>query len=573
MIIPSRRRAALAAIACTAATGGALAAIHYHRLGLTLSHYDARGHLVVARRVIDSLTPGWQQIGAVWLPLPHLLNVLPVQVDALYRSGVSAVAISVIAFAVATTAIASIVLALTESAPAAVAGAAVFACNPNVLYLQATPMTEPLMLALTLTAVAMLMAWCRGDARLTRRATDENERERAATDGDHGLDGRANPDNAKSDRPATTDRRARLPLGGPRGRQPSVIGLTFALACLTRYEAWPVTACAILAATWACRRAGDPWPEALGRMSAIARYPAAAVLAFLVFSRIVIGHWFVSGGFFVPENKALGDPLLAAAEIWWGTRMLSGPVTLAIAAAGLVVLLAASFTTRLVASARPAGLGALSLLATAALPWAAFVNGHPFRIRYMVPLLAIEAVGVGVAVGAVSPFKAGGAGRPGDFRDLARPLRLVLALFVLIVVAYELHPLDARAPMVVEAQWEQPNAPLRKTVTCYLRANYDGTTIMASMGSLGHYMQEASRDGFAVRDFLHEGNGDLWLAALDGPRPFVGWVMIEEKANGGDMLAKIARENPRFLDGFSRVSEGAGLALYRRQNLKPMVNR
>ena len=87
---------------------------------------------------------------------------------------------------------------------------------------------------------------------------------------------------------------------------------------------------------------------------------------------------------------------------------------------------------------------------------------------------------------------------------------------------------------------------------------------MASMGSLGHYMQEASHEGFAVRDFLHEGNGDLWLAALDDPRPFVGWMLIEEKANGGDVLSKAARENPHFLDGFSRVCEGAGLALYQR---------
>ena len=86
---------------------------------------------------------------------------------------------------------------------------------------------------------------------------------------------------------------------------------------------------------------------------------------------------------------------------------------------------------------------------------------------------------------------------------------------------------------------------------------------MASMGSLGHYMQEASRAGFAIRDFLHEGNGDIWLAALDDPRPFVGWVLIEEKAEGGDMLARIAREQPAFLDGYSRVCEGAGLALYR----------
>ena len=63
--------------------------------GLILSHYDARGHLVVARRIFDSITPGWQQIGAVWLPLPHLLNALPVQIDVFYRTGASAVAISI----------------------------------------------------------------------------------------------------------------------------------------------------------------------------------------------------------------------------------------------------------------------------------------------------------------------------------------------------------------------------------------------------------------------------------------------------------------------------------------------
>ena len=96
-------------VGAAAAVGGAIAALHYHRLGLTLSHYDARGHLVVARRIVDSITPGWQQIGAVWLPLPHLLNALPVQIDSFYRTGASAVAISIASFAVATASIAWIV--------------------------------------------------------------------------------------------------------------------------------------------------------------------------------------------------------------------------------------------------------------------------------------------------------------------------------------------------------------------------------------------------------------------------------------------------------------------------------
>src|SRR5437868_14605312 len=103
------------AVAALTAIAGTLVAVHYARLGLTLSHYDSRGHLVVARRIIDSLTPGWQQIGAVWLPLPHLLNTLPVQIDFFYRTGASAVGISVLAFAVAVAAIVSIVQRLTDS--------------------------------------------------------------------------------------------------------------------------------------------------------------------------------------------------------------------------------------------------------------------------------------------------------------------------------------------------------------------------------------------------------------------------------------------------------------------------
>src|SRR5262249_52039473 len=179
---------------------GTLAAWHYHRLGLTLTHYDARGHLVVARRIFDSITPGWQQIGAVWLPLPHLLNALPVQIDFFYRTGASAVAISVASYAIATGALAWIVLALTDSTPASIAAAAAFALNPNVVYLQSTPMTEPLLLATATVAVAMLIVWC---------------------------DGNRSPE--------------RLAL-----LSPGAVGVAFALACLTRYEAWPLTAGALV---------------------------------------------------------------------------------------------------------------------------------------------------------------------------------------------------------------------------------------------------------------------------------------------------------------------------------------
>ena len=340
MIIPSRPRALPLAIGVTSAIAGTIVALYYHRLGLTLSHYDARGHLIVARRVFDSITPGWQQIGAVWLPLPHLINALPVQVDAFYRSGATAVALSILAFAVATGAIAAIVHRATGSPVAALIGSAAFASNPNVLYLQSTPMTEPLLLGLTLLAIALLMRW--SDARLS-------------DSGGAGL------------KPCAT----------------WTVGLAFALACLTRYEAWPVTVCALAAAVWTRYRNGDRLVEACRHVSAIALYPALAIVAFLTLSRVVGGEWFAVSGFFVPENKALGQPLVALAEIGWGAHALTGSIVLAMATVGLFVLLVRAMCV----PGRADSLMALALLASAALPWAAFVKGHPFRIRYMVPLI------------------------------------------------------------------------------------------------------------------------------------------------------------------------------------------
>ena len=92
MILPRLLAAATAAL-------GVTAWIVHFQSGLVLSHYDAKAHLVVARRVFDNLTPGWQQIGAVWLPLPHLLTLVPTQLDLFYRTGIFASAISIASFA------------------------------------------------------------------------------------------------------------------------------------------------------------------------------------------------------------------------------------------------------------------------------------------------------------------------------------------------------------------------------------------------------------------------------------------------------------------------------------------
>jgi len=124
--------------------------------------------------------------------------------------------------------------------------------------------------------------------------------------------------------------------------------------------------------------------------------------------------------------------------------------------------------------------------------------------------------------------------------------------------------------MVVEAQWDVPNSRARQAVTACLRSQFKrpDEKILASMGSLAHYMQELSRAGFVLSDFVHEGIGQLWGEVLASPRRHVEWVLFEERAEGGDVLTALRREKPAFVDGFTRVCEGGGVALYRRDPVR-----
>ena len=115
--------------------------------GWTLYYGDAEAHLNIARRIVDSRNPGYDQIGTVWLPLPHLLMLPFVRSDAWWHNGLAGAVPSSICFVVSGAFLFLAMRRATSSAAAAFAALGIFALNPNLLYLQATPMTEPVFLA------------------------------------------------------------------------------------------------------------------------------------------------------------------------------------------------------------------------------------------------------------------------------------------------------------------------------------------------------------------------------------------------------------------------------------------
>jgi hypothetical protein len=125
----------------------AAAITYFYRSGSTLYAGDAEAHLNIARRIIESRTPGWPQIGTTWLPLPHLLMIPLVRNDWMWSTGLGGAIVSGVSMSIAAAFLFASVHRLFSSAVAAIAAAAVFLLNPNTLYLGSVPMTEPVFFA------------------------------------------------------------------------------------------------------------------------------------------------------------------------------------------------------------------------------------------------------------------------------------------------------------------------------------------------------------------------------------------------------------------------------------------
>jgi hypothetical protein len=133
----------------------------YFQRGDVLLYGDAISHINIARRVFDSKTPGLLQLGTVWLPLPHLLMIPFLISHQMWQRGVGGSIPSLVAYVFGVVGMFRLVRGSFAggSKPEAAAriaawtAALIFAANPNLIYMQATAMSESLYLALFLWAV------------------------------------------------------------------------------------------------------------------------------------------------------------------------------------------------------------------------------------------------------------------------------------------------------------------------------------------------------------------------------------------------------------------------------------
>ncbi len=153
------RSALLAAM--LAALAGTIALVWSFRSDWILIYSDAISHLNIARRVLDNRTPGIAQLGTVWLPLPHVLMQPFVANSTLWGDGLAGSFVGLPCFVVAATMVFQTTRLVVQREAAAWVALLVFITNPNVLYLQTTALTEPVLLMTLTTSTYYLVRWSR----------------------------------------------------------------------------------------------------------------------------------------------------------------------------------------------------------------------------------------------------------------------------------------------------------------------------------------------------------------------------------------------------------------------------
>ncbi len=225
------------------------------RHGTLLLYGDAVAHLHIARRVFDSITPGFRQLGSVWLPLPHLLLIPFVWNMAWWQNGLAGACVSIPSYVLGCAGIYRLARMWLDRS-AAIVVAAFYGLNPGLLYMATTAMTEPLFLAEMIWALLLIVQY-----------------ERALT--------------APEDADESTA--SRFLIGA---------GLVLVCAIFTRYDGWIYAAAAWLFATWPLLTRYRPWKQN--------RWRGPVAGAWVLFTALLIA----APSLWLAYNaKQFGDPL------------------------------------------------------------------------------------------------------------------------------------------------------------------------------------------------------------------------------------------------------------------------
>ncbi|MBP9669941.1 hypothetical protein KBD75_00920 [Candidatus Woesebacteria bacterium] len=469
---------------------------YYLQNGLGLSYNDARSHLDIGRRVVEGLKPGMAQLGSVWLPLNHMLMIPLIWNDWMWHSGFAGAVWNMLSFIGTGLIISQYLKKLNIDWIGRLVGVAVFAANVNVLYLQSTAMTEPLLLFTMTMSCYYLLTW------------HQNE---------------------------------------------GILGLIKAalwvmLATLVRYDGWfllGVAGLLVLRHSWVTGTDLDSWKVRFSRMEGItvlfSTLAVMGVVGWFVWNLLIFRDplYFMLGEFSAHAQQLVMEAagalptkhdLLLSLKVYFYSFFYSSytyPAILAIIAyiymwRDKTINLESRFAS--LALWAPLAFNILALYFGFSVIYVQGISGDTwFNIRYGVMLAPTLAIMIGYLVGRAKAF---------------RPLLIGSLLFVLFF-AFANH--DAVSIDDARVGSSQKNV---SEVSGYLNEHAKDTPGFILISAASHDAIIFS-SGLPMKKFIHEGTGKYWESATTTPDRWARWIVMRTY-DDADLTWKAVSRVPGF---------------------------
>lgn len=490
---------------------GIAAQIWAHRNGTVFAFWDAQAHLDIARRVVDSTTPGLQMLGTVWLPVPHLLVLPFTLVDRWWWTGTAGGIVGFAAYVITVAALHDLLVRRSGEPRFAWIGTAFVLLNPSLLYLQTTAMTEPVLLACLVASVNALDRW--------------ND---------------------------TGSRRALI-----------VSACCGALAVGSRYDGWFYMLVATLTVAWLAFKGKRRWWRDAVMFAAPSALMVGAWLAFnwmispthdpLEFQR---GVWSAQG-----QQAAIAAQGQVTTGGHFGTSLWYYAGATALCAGMLLTMLGALATIAYIRHRRHVGLVPLLLLtalpfnvlalwarqSVIQLPWTD--PAGVLNLRYgvmMVPgLAAVTTLGGFLLVRAHPMWRQG----------------MLLAGFVAVLAQGTLFAVrwPKQAGALREGLAIRDGDRRQQHASDWLAQHYDGGRVLVDEA-----INISPRTRIAMRNRVYRWTWQLGQLALAAPEDNVDWVVADSRHATGDVARAIAGRE-QFNNRFDRAFDEDGLTIWRRR--------
>lgn len=512
--LPWTRDRWLGATILTAAVMSCAAFWYSYSNHLILLVADSYSHMRIARSIFDSSTPGIGQFGGVWLPLPHIIMLPFIWDNALWRTGLAGSFSSMPCYVIAAIYLYLTAWRLTHNGSVSFVAALVFILNPNVLYLQTTPLTEPVLMATMTAACYYFLAWA--------QENDPKQLIWAAT--------------------------------------------AVFLATLARYDGWALfLACLVLIVPIGWLK-GQRRAQIMGNLLLFSTLGGFGIALWVLWCEVIFGDpLYFQHGPYSSELQQLNlnssGGLYTYHNLWESARYyaLDSIETLGPILFGLAVVAVVAFIARRWRS--PDSLGTLVLLVPFAFYIVSLYSGQAaiyvpgavpagapaqlYNTRYGVEMVAPAAI-----------FLA----------TLVSRLRLAQVALLVVILAQSILIFQGGMITLQEGQYGVTCWPTSH-ISIYLAEHYNGGRILNDVARTYEDYADANIDFMNV---VYQGSGDYWSQALRNPGSVVDWVIIQP---GDDVSKAINANAPAFLAQFALVEHDGNIELFHRKGLSPLPTR